>query len=43
MKVASENMVPSSVISLSPIFSLRVSFSCGEYWVMVSIEGSVKT
>ena len=42
MKVASENVVPSSVISLSPIFSLRVSFSCGEYYVIISIDGLMR-
>lgn len=31
MKVDSENMVPSSVTSVSPIFSFSESFSCGQY------------
>lgn len=33
MKVDSENIVPSSVISSSPSFSLNDSFSWGEYCV----------
>jgi hypothetical protein len=33
MKVDSENMVPSSVISSSPSFSFNESFSWGEYCV----------
>ena len=33
MKVASVKTVPSSVISSSPIFILRLSLSCGEYCV----------
>lgn len=37
MKVASQNVVPSSATSVSPIFSLRVSLSCGEYYVAVSL------
>lgn len=32
MKVDSENMVPSSMVSVSPIFSFSFSFSWGEYY-----------